>query len=74
MNNQICSIKTLTGNNLKKWKSDIELALELADLDIALPEDEPPKPNDKSTIEERAYYQRWGGANRLSIQIMKKYT
>ena len=41
MNNQLYSIETLNGNNNTRWKSDVELALGLADLDLALLEDEP---------------------------------
>ena len=68
----MCSIETLVGNNYKNWKNDVELALGLADLDLALNEKEPPKPTDASTAEQKAYYQKWERANRLSIMVMKK--
>lgn len=72
MNNQLCSIETLTGNNFKQWKNDVELALGLADIDIALIEDEPLKPTEHSTAEQRAHYQKRERANRLSMQVIKK--
>ena len=72
VNNQLCSIETLNGNNYTRWKSDVELALGLADLDLALLEDEPQDPTNDSTAEEKAYYHKWVRANRLSIMVMKK--
>ena len=72
MNNQLCSIETLNGNNYARWKSDVELVLGLADLDLALRKDEPQEPTNDSTTEEKAYYQKWVRSNRLSIMVMKK--
>ena len=72
VNNQLCLIETLNGNNYARWKSDVTLALGLADLDLALLEDEPQEPTNDSTAEEKAYYQKWVRANRLSIMVMKK--
>ena len=72
VNNQLCSIETLNGNNYTRWKSDVELALGLADLDLALLKDEPQEPTNDSTAEEKAYYQKWVRANRMSIMVMKK--
>ena len=56
VNNQFCSIETLTGNNYKQWKSDVELALGLVDVDIALIGADSPKTTDNSTTEQKAYY------------------
>ena len=72
VNNQLCSIETLNGNNYARWKSDVTLALGLADLDLALLKDEPQEPTNDSTAEEKAYYHKWVRANRLSIMVMKK--
>ena len=72
MNNQLCLIETLNGNNNARWKSDVELALGLADLDLALLKDEPQEPTNESTAEEKAYYQKWVRANRPSIMVTKK--
>ena len=54
VNNQLCSIETLNGNNYARWKSDVELVLGLADLDLALLKDEPQEPTNDSTAEEKA--------------------
>ncbi|XP_052171530.1 uncharacterized protein LOC127787509 [Diospyros lotus] len=70
--NQTSTIETLTGTNFKRWKEDIEIQLGLMDLDIALHENEPPKPTVRSSIEEKARYEKWGRANRLSLMIMKR--
>ena len=72
VNNQLCLIKTLNGNNYARWKSDVGLALGLADLDLALLKDEPQEPTNDSTAEEKAYYQKWVRVNWLSIMVMKK--
>ena len=72
VNNQLCSIETLNGNNYVKWKSDVELPLGLDNLDLALLKDEPQEPNNYSTAKEKAYYHKWVRANRLSIMVMKK--
>ena len=50
MNNTINHVKVLIGNNYKRWKEDIELALSLLDIDMAIMEDEPPL-NDESMEE-----------------------
>ena len=71
VNSQLCSIETLNGNNYARWKSDVELALGLADLDLALLKDEPQEPTNDSTAEEKAYYQKWVRANWLSIMVIK---
>ena len=71
VNNQLCSIETLNGKNYARWKSDVELALGLVDLDLALLKDEPQETTNDSTAEEKAYYRKWMRPNRLSIMVMK---
>ena len=72
VNNQVCSIETLNGNNFAAWKSDIELALGLANLDMALIDEQPAEPTDQSTAQQRSYYQQWKRADRLSTMVIKK--
>ncbi|KAL3754730.1 hypothetical protein ACJRO7_001918 [Eucalyptus globulus] len=62
----------LTGSNLKRWKQDIEFALGIVDMDLALREDEPARPNDQSTVDQKAHYARWEKSNRLSLIAMKR--
>ena len=46
----------LTSTNFKKWKEEILYALSMGDMDFALRENEPAKPNDQSTNEEKKFY------------------
>jgi len=68
----------LTGSNFKRWKQDIEFSLGIVDMgivdmDLALCEDEPARPNDQSTVDEKAHYARWEKSNRLSLIAMKRF-
>ena len=63
----------MTGTHFKRWKEGIEIQLGLLDLDIALDKDKLPEPTAKSSIEEKARYEKWGRANRLSLMIMKRF-
>ena len=62
----------LIENNYKNWKSDMELALGLANLDLALIKDKPPHPIKENITKQKAHYKKWERANRLSIMVMKK--
>ena len=55
MNNPANQVEVLTGNNYRRWRDDIELALTLLDLDMAITE---PKPmlTYQSTEVEKAHY------------------
>ncbi|RXH72091.1 hypothetical protein DVH24_025592 [Malus domestica] len=59
-------------------KPDIEFALGIRDLDLALREDEPfsltepPKPTGGSSNEQTAKYDKWEMSNRLSMLTMKR--
>ncbi|KAL6347025.1 hypothetical protein AAG906_012276 [Vitis piasezkii] len=44
----------------------------MMDLDMALREDEPPKPTNESTEAMRAYYAKWERSNRLSLISIKR--
>ncbi|KAL4203563.1 hypothetical protein AMTRI_Chr01g128620 [Amborella trichopoda] len=46
----LARIETLNGSNFSDWKQKIEITLGILDLDLALREDKPPKPNNESTI------------------------
>ncbi|KAL4195356.1 hypothetical protein AMTRI_Chr05g72960 [Amborella trichopoda] len=47
----LVAIETLNGSNFFDWKLKIEITLSILDLDLALREDEPLKPNNESTTE-----------------------
>ena len=68
----MCTIETLNGRNFDAWKSDLEIALGLANLDLALIEDEPADLTTQSTADERRYSYQWKRANRLCIMVIKR--
>ncbi|XP_061360888.1 uncharacterized protein LOC133304841 [Gastrolobium bilobum] len=72
INNNHASIELLTGTNYMKWKQDVEFGMGIVDLDLALQEDEPPKPNERSTENEKAYYAKREKSNRLCLIAMKR--
>ncbi|OIT37006.1 hypothetical protein A4A49_66137 [Nicotiana attenuata] len=72
MTTQLNSIETLTGSNYKKWKQDVEIVLGLMDLDFALTEQKPAGPTTTSSADEKAKYEKWMKANKLSLMIMKR--
>ena len=44
----------------------------MGDMDFALRDDEPAKPNDQNTNEEKKFYAKWEKSNRLSLMAMKR--
>ena len=72
MNNNNTTIEILSGSNYKRWRSYIEYTLGMMDFDMALREDEPPKPTDESTKAEIAHYVKWERSNRLSLISIKR--
>ena len=56
VNSNNATIEVLIGSNYKRWKQDIEFALSIVDIYLALRIDEPPKSTDKSTAEEKELY------------------
>ncbi|KAG8388204.1 hypothetical protein BUALT_Bualt02G0101400 [Buddleja alternifolia] len=72
LNSGTVTIEVLNGGNYKKWKRDIEFALGLADIDVALREDQPVELADDASDTERRAYTRWERSNRLSLLAMKK--
>ena len=51
LNNQTFPIETLTGGNYKRWKEDVELALIMMDVDMAIKFEKPTDLTIESTIE-----------------------
>ncbi|KAL4195351.1 hypothetical protein AMTRI_Chr05g72900 [Amborella trichopoda] len=49
----LAAIETQNGSNFSDWKLKIEITLSILDLDLALCEDEPLKPNNESNIEHK---------------------
>ena len=53
MNNNTAAIEILNGINYKKWKQDIEFALDIADIDIAFCEDKHIRPTNENSVDKR---------------------
>ena len=64
-------IPVLNGSNFLKWKEHVNIVFGCMDLDYALRVDEPPKPNEFSTTNQKANYEKWERSNRMSLMIMK---
>nr|XP_009785691.1 PREDICTED: uncharacterized protein LOC104233928 [Nicotiana sylvestris] len=72
MTTQLNSIESLTSSKYMKWKYDVEIVLGLMDLDFALTEKKLVEPITTSTADEKAKYEKWMKANKLSLMIMKR--
>ncbi|GAV86359.1 UBN2 domain-containing protein [Cephalotus follicularis] len=72
MNNNIASIEVLTGSNYKKWKQNIEFAMRIADIDLAMISDKPEDITDVTSLDEREHHAKWERSNRLCLTAMKR--
>ncbi|KAL6322358.1 hypothetical protein AAG906_007911 [Vitis piasezkii] len=68
---QLSAIKPLTGNNFEEWFESFNVHMTLQNLDLALRVDEPSKPTDVSSTDERLFYERWEHSNRSCLMVMK---
>ncbi|KAL4554216.1 hypothetical protein LXL04_037399 [Taraxacum kok-saghyz] len=64
-------IEQLTGTNFATWKDSLNLALGVMELDHALRFDPPEALNEKSTTEQKLFYDKWERSNRMSLMIIK---
>ncbi|XP_043692937.1 uncharacterized protein LOC122643378 [Telopea speciosissima] len=64
-------VPILSGDNYKKWKEDLDVALCLMELDLALRE---PKPivTATSTTEEKQKLEKWETTNRKCVTLIKR--
>ncbi|GFY87618.1 hypothetical protein Acr_05g0012570 [Actinidia rufa] len=72
VNNNNTTVVLLNGSNFKKWKQDIEFALGIVDLDLALREPEPTALTDTCTASEKESYAKWDRSNQLSLLAIKR--
>ena len=72
VNNNNVVVEILTGSNYKKWKQDMEFALGIADIDMALREIKPSDLNEQSTVEQKDHFAKWEKSNRLSLIVIKR--
>ncbi|XP_034680268.1 uncharacterized protein LOC117910293 [Vitis riparia] len=68
---QLSAIKLLTGNNFEEWFESFNVHMTLQNLDLALRVDEPSKPTDVSSADERLFYEKWEHSNRSCLMVMK---
>lgn len=64
-------IETLTGTNFATWRDSLKLALGVMELDHALRFDPPQALNEKSTTDQKQFYDKWERSNRMSLMIIK---
>ncbi|RVW73223.1 Retrovirus-related Pol polyprotein from transposon TNT 1-94 [Vitis vinifera] len=68
---QLSAIKPLIGNNFEEWFESFNVHMTLQNLDLALRVDEPSKPINVSSADERLFYERWEHSNRSCLMVMK---
>ncbi|XP_028096951.1 uncharacterized protein LOC114296817 [Camellia sinensis] len=71
INSYLSGIEALSGTNFRNGRNKLRIVLGIMDLDYALREPTPTKPNDTSSKEQMALYEKWEHSNRLSLMIMK---
>ena len=72
VNNNNTTIVLLNGSNFKKWKQDMEFALGIIDLDLALRKPEPVAVTDTSIASDKESYAKWDRSNRLNLIAIKR--
>ncbi|GAV57263.1 UBN2 domain-containing protein, partial [Cephalotus follicularis] len=70
--NNTVTIEVLTGSNFKKWKEDIEFAMEMADVHILLVTDKPGELTITSTNDEKLVHAAWMKSNRICLLSMRR--
>ncbi|KAL6335313.1 hypothetical protein AAG906_029555 [Vitis piasezkii] len=68
---QLSAIKPLTGNNFEEWYESFNVHMTLHNLHLALRVDEPSKPTDVSSADERSFYEKLEHSNRSCLMVMK---
>ncbi|XP_074591099.1 uncharacterized protein LOC141846987 [Curcuma longa] len=67
----LSNIPELNGSNFSDWHEQVLITLGCLDLDFCLQADEPSKPTDAVSVEEKFLYEKWERSNRLSLMIIK---
>ncbi|GAV66974.1 UBN2 domain-containing protein [Cephalotus follicularis] len=65
------TIEVLTGSNFKKWKEDIEFAMEMTDVDLSLVTDKPGDLTTTSTEDEKSVHAVWMKSNPICLLSMR---
>ncbi|GAV85921.1 UBN2 domain-containing protein [Cephalotus follicularis] len=66
------TIEVLTGLNLKKWKEDIEFAMEMTDVDLSLVTDKPGDLITTSTEDEKSVHAAWMKSNHICLLSIRR--
>ncbi|XP_057995004.1 uncharacterized protein LOC110672162 [Hevea brasiliensis] len=66
------TIEILTGSNYKAWKRDVELAMELVDIDLAMVTPKPVDLANASSATEKQVHIAWYKSNRMCYLTIKK--
>jgi len=64
-------IPVLNGINFETWRDYIIIVLGFIDLDYTLRTEEPSAITDKSTVKEKANYEKWERSNKICLMVMK---
>ncbi|GAV71050.1 hypothetical protein CFOL_v3_14544 [Cephalotus follicularis] len=72
VNNNMVTIEVLTGSNFKKWKEDIDFAMEMADVDLSLVSDKPRDFIVASTEDEKLVQAAWMKSNHICLLSMRR--
>ncbi|GAV65582.1 UBN2 domain-containing protein [Cephalotus follicularis] len=72
VNNNMVSIEVMTGSNYKKWKEDIEFAMEMVDVDLSLVTDKPGDLTAASTEDEKSVHIVWMKSNRICLLSVRR--
>ncbi|GAV86610.1 hypothetical protein CFOL_v3_30039, partial [Cephalotus follicularis] len=72
VNNNMVTIEVLTGSDFKKWKEDIEFAMEMADVDLSLVTDKPGDLTVANTDDEKLVHAAWMKSNRICLLSMRR--
>ena len=72
LNGHLSNIPMLNGSNFTDWKEELLLILGCLNLDTTLMEPNPTDLTDNSSPTQRAYYEKWTRANRLSLMMIKR--
>ena len=71
MNNNQVTIEISTGNNYKEWKKQIDFALGIADINMALREAKSADLTNTSAAAEKDYFAKWERSNRLNLLAIR---
>ena len=68
---QMNALTRLNGTNYEDWVESLKLFLAVSNVDLALTEDEPPKPTDVSPAADKSKYEKWAHSNKVCLMTMK---